>query len=126
MGQIQKPNSSLQMFCDVNFEKYKKKHANLSQFELTRLMAKAFSKLSVQNKVIYEIMATQSKEVDPQPEASQSRKESPQPETSKPVKKSKKVPAKPAAAESPEPPTKKAGKILKPMLKKTIWRSLDG
>lgn len=111
--QIQKPNSSLQMFCDVNFEKYKKKHANLSQFELTRLMAKAFSKLSVQNKVIYEIMATQSKEVDPQPEASQSRKESPQPETSKPVKKSKKVPAKSAAAESPEPPTKKAGKKSK-------------
>ena len=101
------------MFCDINLEKYKKKHANLSQFELTRLMAKAFSKLSVQNKVNYEIMATQSKEVDPQPEATQSKKDLPQPETSKPVKKSKKVPAKPAAAESPEPSTKKAGKKSK-------------
>jgi len=58
---IQKPNSSLQMFCDANMDKYKKKHSGLIPMELARYLAKAFSKLSSEEKQVYEIMAMQSK-----------------------------------------------------------------
>lgn len=47
---IQKPNSSLQMFCDTNMEKYTTKHPKLTKQELTRLMAKEFAKLSEEKK----------------------------------------------------------------------------
>ena len=49
------------MFCNVNMDKYKKKHSELSQLELARKLAKAFSKLSSEEKQVYEIMAMESK-----------------------------------------------------------------
>ncbi|XP_045031131.1 nucleolar transcription factor 1 isoform X2 [Daphnia magna] len=58
---IQKPNSSLQMFCDTNMEKYTTKHPKLTKQELTRLMAKEFAKLSEEKKKIYGNMAQKSK-----------------------------------------------------------------
>ena len=58
---IQKPNSSLQMFCNSNMEKYTSKYPKLSKQELTRLMAKEFAKLSEENKKIYGKMALKSK-----------------------------------------------------------------
>lgn len=62
---IQKPKSSLQMFCDTNLEKYKKKNPKMSQQELSRLMAKTFSKLSEDKKKMYENMAMKSKKESP-------------------------------------------------------------
>lgn len=62
---IQKPKSSLQMFCDTNLEKYKKKNPKMSQQELSRLMAKTFSKLSEEKKKMYENMALKSKKESP-------------------------------------------------------------
>lgn len=50
---IQKPNSSLQMFCDTNMEKYTTKHPKLTKQELTRLMAKEFAKLSEEKKNLW-------------------------------------------------------------------------
>ena len=52
---IQKPKSSLQMFCDSNMAKYKKKNAKMSQQELNRLMAKDFSNLPEDKKKIFEV-----------------------------------------------------------------------
>jgi len=54
---IQKPKSSLQMFCDTNLAKYRKKNPKMSQQELSRLMAKTYSKLSEDKKKMYENMA---------------------------------------------------------------------
>jgi len=62
---IQKPKSSLQMFCDTNLEKYKKKNPKMSQQELSRHMAKTFSKLSEDKKKMYENMAQKSKKESP-------------------------------------------------------------
>ena len=61
---IQKPKSSLQMFCDSNLAKYKKKHPKMTQQELSRCMAKTFSKLSEEKKKMYENMAAKSKTED--------------------------------------------------------------
>lgn len=58
---IQKPNSSLQMFCNTNMAKYSSKHPKLTKQELTRLMAKEFAKLSEEKKKIYGTMAQKSK-----------------------------------------------------------------
>ena len=58
---IQKPNSSLQMFCDTNSDKYAKKNPTMSKQELSRLMAKDFAKLSVDKKKVYDNMAQKSK-----------------------------------------------------------------
>ena len=58
---IQKPNSSLQMFCNSNIDKYSSKHPKLTKQELTRLMAKEFAKLSEEKKKIYGKMAQKSK-----------------------------------------------------------------
>ncbi|XP_046457776.1 nucleolar transcription factor 1-like isoform X2 [Daphnia pulex] len=58
---IQKPNSSLQMFCNSNMDKYSSKHPKLTKQELTRLMAKEFAKLSKEKKKIYGNMAQESK-----------------------------------------------------------------
>lgn len=58
---IQKPNSSLQMFCNSNIDKYSSKHPKLTKQELTRLMAKEFAKLSEEKKKVYGKMAQKSK-----------------------------------------------------------------
>ena len=58
---IQKPNSSLQMFCDSNSAKYAKKNPAMTKQELSRLMAKDFAKLSVDKKKVYDNMAQKSK-----------------------------------------------------------------
>jgi len=58
---IQKPNSSLQMFCDSNVKNYEKKNPKLSKQELTRLMAKDFAKLGEDKKKVYDTMAQKSK-----------------------------------------------------------------
>ncbi|XP_046440681.1 nucleolar transcription factor 1-like isoform X1 [Daphnia pulex] len=58
---IQKPNSSLQMFCNSNMDKYSSKHPKLTKQELTRLMAKEFAKLSEEKKKVYGNMAQKSK-----------------------------------------------------------------
>lgn len=61
---IQKPKSSLQMFCNTNQAKYQKKHPKMSQQELSRYMAKTFSKLGEEKKKMYENMAAKSKTDD--------------------------------------------------------------
>ncbi|XP_046643236.1 nucleolar transcription factor 1-like isoform X2 [Daphnia pulicaria] len=58
---IRKPNSSLQMFCNSNMDKYSSKHPKLTKQELARLMAKEFAKLSKEKKKIYGNMAQESK-----------------------------------------------------------------
>jgi len=58
---IQKPVSSLQMFCDQNLPKYKKQHPKMSQQELNRLMAKEFSNLTEKKKKVYAAMAEKAK-----------------------------------------------------------------
>ena len=58
---IQKPNSSLQMFCDTNSAKYAKKNPGMSKQELSRLMAKDFARLPDDKKKVYDNMAQKSK-----------------------------------------------------------------
>lgn len=75
---IQKPNSSLQMFCNTNMTKYSLKHPKLTKQELTRLLAKEFAKLSEEKKKVYGTMAQKSKN-----ELTSSSKSSPSVATSK-------------------------------------------
>ena len=84
---IQKPRSSLQMFCNTNMAKYSAKHPKLTKQELTRLMAKEFAKLSEDKKKIYGTMAQKSKS-----EISQSAKK-PNPSVSPKCKVAKPPPA---------------------------------
>jgi HMG (high mobility group) box len=58
---IQKPISSLQLFCDQNLAKYKKQNPKMTQQELKRLMAKEFSSLSEKKKKVYATMAEKAK-----------------------------------------------------------------
>ena len=58
---IQKPISSLQLFCDQNLAKYKKKNPKMTQQELKRLMAKEFSSLPEKKKKVYATMAEKAK-----------------------------------------------------------------
>ena len=85
---IQKPNSSLQMFCNTNMAKYSSKNPKLTKQELTRLMAKEFAKLSEDKKKIYGNMAQKSKN-----EMSTTSKQSPIASTSKTTKNAKPAPA---------------------------------
>ncbi len=118
---IQKPNSSLQMFCNTNMAKYSSKHPKLTKQELTRLMAKEFAKLSEDKKKIYGTMAQKSKN-----EMSATSKQSTTMTTSKAVKLAKPAPISKkanskvanAVSKSPEqsPPKKPSandGKITK-------------
>jgi len=58
---IQKPISSLQLFCDQNLTKYKKQNPKMTQQELKRLMAKDFSSLTEKKKKVYATMAEKAK-----------------------------------------------------------------
>lgn len=82
------------MFCNANMDKYRKKHSELSQLELARLLAKAFSKLSTEEKHIYEIMAMRSKE-----------------DSSAPAKKDKKTKKDPAKEPPPPPEADKKSNV---------------
>ncbi|KAI9557323.1 hypothetical protein GHT06_017151 [Daphnia sinensis] len=104
---IQKPNSSLQMFCDTNMEKYTTKHPKLTKQELTRLMAKEFAKLSEEKKKIYGNMAQKSKKEMPSSSKKAANTAS-KTKAAKTTSNSKKAAAKSVAAaavKSPEPTT---------------------
>ncbi len=115
---IQKPNSSLQMFCNTNMTKYSSKHPKLSKQELTRLMAKEFAKLSEDKKKIYGNMAQKSQSEMPST-SKQSTKATTSKIPAKPAPASKKAKqAATAASESPErSPSKKDGKNPKSLSK---------
>merc|ERR1712071_276502 len=128
---IQKPKSSLQMFCDTNLAKYRKKNPKMSQQELSRLMAKTYSKLSEDKKKMYENMALKIKKESSQAvkmpaktaaASKPSAKATLQTSVAKETKSNKK-PALNAIAKSTPEKTSKAKASTAAKVEKPIWSS---
>jgi len=57
--------SSFRMFCKMNIEKYREENREINQHELNQLMIETFSKLSEEDRKIYETMVLKSKKRSP-------------------------------------------------------------